>query len=737
MHLKTLEMTGFKSFGKKAILEFTSPISAIVGPNGSGKSNIAEAFRFVLGEQSIKSLRGKRGEDLIFNGGKALPRMNRGAVKAVFDNKQRILNIDFDEVSIERIVNRDGTNEYKINDSDVRLKDIVELLSSAHIGSSGHHIISQGEADRILNASIIERKSILEEALGLKTYQYKKEEGERKLEKTELNMKETESLVRELAPHLRFLKRQYEKIEKAASIRTELLELSKTYLRTETEYGAKRSADIASKKETGERSLDELRSNKTSLEKDFEAGERDKKGTERLASIEKDMQEIGRDIEEKTREMGKIEGEIAYIARRAKKFEEDEAANRDIRISLKDIEHLREKVFETATLEEAKKLLDQFISKYKDAHDVHEELVSLKEELAKLEKTKYGHVSELNSLKKREEVLGLSANEERKKLEESGKQTLERERALMHIESELREKEEDVKRIEDESSVFEEEKTMLKADLQELTLLLGRDVLGFEELTVSIEDVQDRAAQHERKRTMERLKIRLEEAGIANAPEVMKEYKETEERDAFLKKELADLESSKAALLKMIEELEEKIDIEFKSGIKKINTEFNELFRLMFGGGKAELEVVREKIRKRKSDDELGEEIPDEEQEIEEGQEGIDISVELPHKKTKGLVMLSGGERALTSIALLFAMSQVNPPPFIILDETDAALDEANSRKYGDMIEKLSSHSELILITHNRETMSRAGIIYGVTMAAEGTSKLLSIKFDEAVAVAK
>jgi len=122
---------------------------------------------------------------------------------------------------------------------------------------------------------------------------------------------------------------------------------------------------------------------------------------------------------------------------------------------------------------------------------------------------------------------------------------------------------------------------------------------------------------------------------------------------------------------------------------------------------------------------------------IEETKEGIEIDVALPHKKTKGLVMLSGGERALTSIALLFAISQVNPPPFVILDETDAALDEANSRKYGDMIERLAAHSGLILITHNRETMSRAGVIYGVTMGSEGFSKLLSIQFDEAVVVAK
>ena len=118
-------------------------------------------------------------------------------------------------------------------------------------------------------------------------------------------------------------------------------------------------------------------------------------------------------------------------------------------------------------------------------------------------------------------------------------------------------------------------------------------------------------------------------------------------------------------------------------------------------------------------------------------EEGVDISVSLPHKKIKGLVMLSGGERALTSIALLFAISQVNPPPFMVLDETDAALDEANSRKYGDMIENLAKLSQLMVITHNRETMSRAHVLYGITLGSDGASKLLSIKFDDAVKVAK
>ena len=149
--LKSLELSGFKSFAKKSSLEFKTQITSIVGPNGSGKSNVAEAFRFVLGEQSLKSLRSKKGEDMIFNGSSKFSKLNRASVKVVFDNHKRMINVDFPEVSLERVVYRDGVNEYFVNGSKVRLKDIIELLSGAHIGATGHHIISQGEADKILN----------------------------------------------------------------------------------------------------------------------------------------------------------------------------------------------------------------------------------------------------------------------------------------------------------------------------------------------------------------------------------------------------------------------------------------------------------------------------------------------------------------------------------------------------------------------------------------------------------
>ena len=206
MRLKTLNLNGFKSFAHKTVLEFESPIVAIVGPNGSGKSNVVEAVRFVLGEQSMKSMRGRGGSDLIFKGSKNLPKSSRASATVYFDNRDKIfklendsgedINLNYDTISISREVYPDGVNKYILNGSEVRLKDIHQMLSSVHIGSSGHHIISQGEADRILSANVRDRKEMVEDALGLRLYQYKIKDSERKLERTTENTKEVNMLRR-------------------------------------------------------------------------------------------------------------------------------------------------------------------------------------------------------------------------------------------------------------------------------------------------------------------------------------------------------------------------------------------------------------------------------------------------------------------------------------------------------------------------------------------------------------
>ncbi len=734
MYLKSLEISGFKSFAKKVTLTFNSPISAIVGPNGSGKSNVAEGFRFVLGEQSIKAMRGKRGEDLIFNGGGEGARVNRASIKVIFDNSKKIFNIDFNEISIERVVHRDNSNEYFINGSSARLKDIAELLSNAHIGASGHHIISQGEADRILNANIRERREMIEDALGLKTYQYKKIESQRKLEKTEENMKSVESLRREIAPHLKFLKKQVEKVEKVEELREDLKVLYQVYLKREETYIKTEKSRIDLEKGPLKKESLQLDIEIASARKILEnSKDRDVKSNE-LIEIESALHKIRIEKDTIMRELGKIEGEISAGRRTISKEKEKQTRDEFKTVYLRDVEEVARKVDLLQTIDEIKKLLFGFISSHKNKVD--SSLISETEnDLNTLNLKKSDFEKSIKFFDENEGSYVLKYNVVREKIELEKDSNRDAEKNVFRIiarQNEVQGILNGIKTTEDKL-IFEE--NAFKREMQEAYSIVGREAVDYADLIVNEEP---RTAQFERIKVIEKIKTRIEDSGAGNSIDILKEYKEVEERDIFLGKELSDLEGSKTNLHGLIADLDARIDIEFKEGILKINAQFQNYFSLMFDGGTANLSVIREKKRRRKSDTDISTVLEGEENyEEEEGEEGIDISVNLPRKKVKALMMLSGGERALTSIALLFAISSVNPPPFIILDETDAALDEANSRKYGEMITNLSNYSQLILITHNRETMSRAGVLYGVTMGGDGASKLLSIQFEDAVKVAK
>ncbi len=744
MYLKSIEISGFKSFAQKSTIEFRSPVTAIVGPNGSGKSNVAEAFSFVLGEQSLKSMRGKRGEDLIWNGSQESPRANRAVVKAVFDNldtsnSKKLFNLDFDEVSIERAVNRDGTNEYSVNGTQVRLKDILELLAEAHIGASGYHIISQGEADRILTANIKERRVMLEDALGLKIYQYKRIESERKLEKTFENIREVESLRREIAPHLRFLKKQVDKMSKAVEIKEKLGGLYKEYLKREKVFIdiekvniKNEKAPLLEKKENIKRDIDRVREVlKSSESKDGKSND--------LLEIESKIRKEREEKDDLSHEAGKLEGEIEANERLIEKMIKKIEAGENITVALKEIEKLAEEIDRETDIGEIKKKIRKFLNDKKVPSE-ESFLSEIKMSVAMLKEKKESVENRIRQKETSMKGLDDSYSRLREAIEKEKDSSREAEKEILRLSSEATVIGSQIESV----SGKEERLKLIEADflreMEQAVILLGTPITSFADLEVDEQGIvkEERKHQEERRREVERMKIRLEELGAAESGEVMKEFKETSERDAFLERELNDLYTSSKSLRELIAELEEKLHVEFKEGIGKINSAFNDFFSLMFGGGKAELEIVEQKKKVKKAEDGIDESVSassDEEAAADEG--GIDIFVSLPKKRIKGLVMLSGGERALTSIALLFAISQVNPPPFIVLDETDAALDEANSKKYGDMIESLSKFSQLILITHNRETMSRAGVIYGVTMGPNGVSRLLSVALDEAVAAAK
>lgn len=753
--LKELTISGFKSFAKKSELEFAVPIAAIVGPNGSGKSNVAESFRFVLGEQSVKSMRGKRGEDLIWGGSSEISRGNRASVTILLDNSKRVFPLDFEEIKIERVVHRDGQNEYLLNDSVVRLKDIQELLASANIGSTGHHIISQGEADRILSAGGKERREMIEDALGLKIYQYKRQEADKKLTKTLENVAHVESLRREALPHLKYLEKQVQKIEKSLEIQEQLKQVYAEYLRREDTYIAHHYDRLVAKRREPEEKL------KTVMKELQEAKEllkvsETKQDSDILIKTEEAVRVAIEERQKAEREYSKYEGQISLLERRLSEYERRAKSTEgkavpyaDLLGLVKSIEQQVEKVIQNSDTSLLQRALADIVHRLKifverseavpDSNREYDEaeLKRLKDELEKLAKKVEG--AQVVEAKAKAEYAKLEAEKVNKATE--GREA---ERIVFRLVGQERELESELERIDRELSILERDRQEFKEELQEAVALLGRGASDYFNFIIKDENGdqvavdkivnEDRSEQRRRRHELEKLKIRLEELGIGATEDIIKEYNDAKERDAFLAHEIADLESSIEKLRTLISELEEKLEEQFVVGIEKISTEFNRFFTLMFGGGEASLVKVSTKVNE--AEDVEGVDSEDgEEKKVKEN--GIELSVKLPNKRVKGLEKLSGGERALTSIALIFAMSQVNPPPFIILDETDAALDEANSRRYGDMIEELAKRSQLILITHNRETMSRAGVLYGVTMGGDGVSKLLSIKFDEAVAVAK
>lgn len=753
MYLKSIELSGFKSFAKKSTLSFNAPVTSIVGPNGSGKSNVVESIRFVLGEQSIKSLRGKSGADMIFKGSKSMPKLSRASVSIVFDNTKKVfslatitnanIKLDYDEITISREVYADGSNKYLINGTEVRLKDVHELVSSVNIGSSGHHIISQGEADRILNASSKDRRGMVEDALGLKVYQYRLKESERKMEKTKQNIKEATSLRREIAPHISFLKKQVEKIEKAEEMRNELELLSLTYLKREEHDIAAQKEHLDTEKKRLSSSLKEVEETLSYKDEGIDPLVEEK--NELLKNAEQALRDLRSIKDDISRKLGRIEGVIEFEESKAhtpvaETIQRVTKTKTEIEMFIRDVVSQIEQVLGLGSIKEAAPHLENIRRIVQDLlpHDIETKPVEAvnAELIAEMKGKQAEIVAELEKIALEEDKLYKQVEmykdalrnmeADNRKKDQSRFEHMMKKNELMNALSMNAVKEESLKHKE----------VRFVEDVKEIAVLVGPRVLEYKQHEMK----DDALSQDELHKKIERIKIKLEDAGAIGGGEVMKEYQEATERDAFLSREIEDLTKSMEDIDTLIRELKVKLDTEFKSGIEKINVQFQKFFALMFGGGTAFLSVIVETKKKKKG---LSAGVEEEEEEVEEtdGEEsfehGIDINISLPQKKVKELTMLSGGERSLTSIALLFAISQVNPPPFLVLDETDAALDESNSRRYGDMIETLATYSQLVVVTHNRETMSRANVLYGVTLGADGASKLLSIKFDEATAFAK
>src|SRR5690625_4374172 len=198
MYLKRLQTVGFKSFAERVDVHFNNGVTAIVGPNGSGKSNIIDAVRWVLGEQSVRSLRGQRMEDVIFQGSDTRKAMNFAEVTLTLNNASKTLPLDYEEVSVTRRVFRSGESEFFINKQPCRLKDIIDLFIDSGLSRDAFSIIGQGKVEEIISSKADERRVIFEEAAGVLKYKQRKEEAQFKLQETEGNLNRVEDIIYEV-----------------------------------------------------------------------------------------------------------------------------------------------------------------------------------------------------------------------------------------------------------------------------------------------------------------------------------------------------------------------------------------------------------------------------------------------------------------------------------------------------------------------------------------------------------
>jgi chromosome segregation protein len=782
-------MQGFKSFAKKVTIDLSTDVTGVVGPNGSGKSNVAEAIRFVLGEQSMKGLRSKSGSDLIFKGSSSLSPLSRASVSIHLDNTEKKINeklfsknedientlinfINLDEIILTREIYTDGSSEYLINGTKVRLKDVQELLAMANISAAGHTIVNQGEADRILLSNNNDRREMIEDALGLRIYHMRIKEGEKKLEKVSIHLNEIELLRRENTPHLNFLKKQVKELEKREEEIRSVSSMLKIYL-------ARENSNITEKRK--ELSTHNVEDKIQNLEKELEeAGDPKRelnvlnKNEEKLSlensikNIKEQLYILEKEKETIYTEKINLEVEIKFLKRK----EEEILLNTNINVEeiKKDIDSYildkrdfeayagnREKLWSSIfSLYENKKYeeLGQNLKDIKGSEDTFwNKLISqnkneinafdekrennFKEEIASLEEKQRERGEKLRELILKIEDFSkdLSMNTDRlQKINEEEKElSYKIDNKILSIKLELEKLYGERENAKLKENIVQAEEENFENLLREMSIIIGHSAMNYKNFDENNLLEEEKAYtvinQHDLLRKIERSKIKIEESGLINAGDIIDEYKSLSERDSFLEREIVDLNNSKNNLESLIRDLKESLLTDFDMGLQKINFNFNNYFNEIFSGGRASLSLEKKELKI--------EEASEEEDEDKKREPGIEISVSLPEKKVKDLQMLSGGERALTSIALIFAMSSINHPPFMVLDETDAALDEANARKYGKMIKKLSEKSKLLVITHNRETMNQCDVLYGVTISAEGCSKLLSIRFDEATEFAK
>ncbi|OGE86350.1 MAG: hypothetical protein A3J48_02525 [Candidatus Doudnabacteria bacterium RIFCSPHIGHO2_02_FULL_46_11] len=763
MYLKRLEIQGFKSFAHKTDLAFQPGITAIVGPNGSGKSNISDAVRWVLGEQSKLLLRGKRAEDVIFAGSAQRMRSSVAHASVIFDNQDKKLPVDSAEVVITRRLHRDGSSEYLINNEQMRLMDISELLEKAGFAQSRYTVIGQGIIDQFLLQGPAEIKSVIEEAAGLAPFYEKHQKTVRRLTATRENLTQVSALTAEIEPRLRTLRRQAKKLEQRSEIEKQWKDLlsgrllfifanlqkDKSNLTGQINELETKIKQLEGAVQKFFRSVEESDQNSTkrsqtitALQQSIVNEQRQKERLQlelaelrvkmgaNLSNPQKDLAALHGRRDDLRRQQAELSSQVEDFEKNILETEQDIKEIVDILNSSKPDLVPRFNQISDRFLNNQKQLIKKMISQKQDLARAIARIEAeigaggsdFQEAADKLDKIIQVHEKSLNKLQAdlQNELTNISAYT-------SGRQ---------EADKKIRKEEQDLNRLRSEQNNFKIELARIETKQEEEERSATEDLgANFKEIIKGTAQVQDAAADEQ----ISYLKRQLEQIGGLDE-QTAREYEETEERYSYLTGQVRDLEAAATDLETVLEELNAVIKEKFNEAFSIISAKFSDYFRVLFNGGKADLKKIKNQISKIKNEDGTDEEDEEEqEKKIEPNQDiiGIDISATPPGKKLSSISALSGGERTLTTIALLIALLDAYPSPFVVLDEVDAALDESNSIRFAKILGTLSDRTQFITITHNRETMRRAHTLYGVTMNDSGVSQILSIKFDDSLTYAQ
>ena len=765
MYLKSITMKGFKSFPERVGLEFSPGVSVIVGPNGSGKSNITDAVLWALGEQSPGAIRGASMQDVISAGGKGIGQRRAAEVEVVIDNSDGRAATDFSEIAVQRRLDRSGDGVYRLNGARCRLTDVVEVLSDTNLGREMHSVISQGRVETIIHSKPRERRLLIEEAAGLGKHRKRRRRAELKLRGARDNLDRALDVEREARARLRPLKRQAQAAELGARIEREELGLRGRIVSEELRFGADRAA-------AAEKAAKAARETRGKIEAQLaEVGKRRREAEERFAARDRERTQAwgaltklrgeqervavrgaslsGRDTELEARltalraELGPLTLDVgpgAAPGERARQLQEelgeidaglrtasdglavarsDDAAEQAREAALADVRAGAERA--TRHARRAEGLLGE---RHREAlrkrlADGEELLDDLRAALSAIE----GVGAAIRARVERTESRVVGDDSDGDEIAAELRSCSQRE---YELQSQLKAVADDLTKAEVEAAHLGDRRAEAERELAAIAAKLGEEVPPAEEALSE----EERA---EIDRRLERLERRRAQIGPVN-PLAEKEYDEAREHVEALQVQREDIERGMRELEALIRDIDNEIERAFEETFDATATNFEEMVEHLFPGGRGRLRRVS--LRPvREAERPAGEQEvpadadaePEPEEEDEEREElGVEIEVTPAGKSMRKLSLLSGGEKSLVALAFVFAVFLARPCPFYILDEVEAALDDANIDRFLQLIRRFSDRAQFVIVTHQKRTMDAADVLYGVTMGGDGVTKVVS-----------